>query len=89
MYYFIWKYIQANRTWGKYKEQLETKARLEAENVNMEEEKKALMAQLEKEQGSLSVYHDKQAKATAGIAALEVQLADAQKLLAKREQDSQ
>merc|ERR1719481_1236332 len=80
---------EANRTYGRYKEQLETKARLEAENVNMEEEKKALMAQLEKEQGSLSVYHDKQAKATAGIAALEVQLADAQKLLAKREQERQ
>merc|ERR1740131_746763 len=80
---------EANRTYGKYKEQLETKVRLEQENVVIEEEKKALMAQLEKEQGSLSVYHDKQAKATAGIAALEVQLADAQKLLAKREQERQ
>merc|ERR1712025_1396038 len=80
---------EANRTYGKYNEQLETKARLEAENVTLEEDKKALMAQLEKEQGSLSVYHDKQAKATAGIAALEVQLADAQKLLTKREQERQ
>merc|ERR1719147_429718 len=47
------------------------------------------MAQLEKEQGSLSVYHDKQAKATANIAMLEGQLSDAQKLLAKREQERQ
>merc|ERR1712113_882066 len=35
--------------YGKYKEQLDTKARLEAENVAMEEEKKALVKQLEAE----------------------------------------
>merc|ERR1712130_350222 len=45
----------------------------------------ALLAQLEKEQGNLSVYHDKQAKATGQIADLEKQLADAQEKLVQRE----
>merc|ERR1712228_140104 len=80
---------KANATWGKYDEQLKTKDRLLEENVVIEEEKKVLMAQLEKEQGNLSVYHEKQAKATANIAMLEGQLSDAQKLLAKREQERQ
>merc|ERR1712083_293638 len=50
---------------------------------------KALMAQLEKEQGNLSVYHDKQAKATAAIAGLEVDLANAQEALVAREASRQ
>ena len=44
---------------GKYDEQLKTKDRLLEENISIKEETKALMAQLEKEQGNLSVYHDK------------------------------
>merc|ERR1719288_37254 len=76
---------QANSVWGKYDEQLKTKARLLEENEAIKEEKKALMAQLEKEQGNLSVYHDKQAKATADIAALETELVEAQDKLAQRE----
>merc|ERR1719166_84411 len=76
---------QANSVWGKYDEQLKTKARLLEENEAIKEEKKALMAQLEKEQGNLSVYHDKQAKATADIAALEKNLVEAQDKLAQRE----
>merc|ERR1719458_395714 len=69
---------KAGATWGKYDEQLKTKDRLLEENVTIKEETKALMAQLEKEQGNLSVYHDKQAKATSAIAGLEVDLANAQ-----------
>merc|ERR1712106_31642 len=80
---------EANGSWGKYNEQLETKARLEEENVQLEEEKKALLAQLESEQGNLSVYHEKQAKATSKIARLEVELATAQDTLIKREQARQ
>merc|ERR1712128_135400 len=80
---------EANKTWGKYNEQLETKSRLEEDNIKITEENKALLAQLEKEQGSVSVYHDKQAKATANISVLEGQLADAQKLLAQKEQERQ
>merc|ERR1711937_214408 len=76
---------EANRVYGKYKEQLETKAKLEEDNVKIEEEKKGLLAQLEKEQGSMKVYHEKQAKASADIVDLEKQLADAQEKLAQRE----
>ena len=50
---------QAAQTWGKYDEQLKTKDRLLGENETIKEETKALMAQLEKEQGNLSIYHDK------------------------------
>merc|ERR1712102_217762 len=76
---------QANEVYGKYDEQVKTKARLLEENEAIKDEKKALMAQLEKEQGNLSVYHDKQAKATADIAALEKNLVEAQDKLAQRE----
>merc|ERR1712158_349213 len=80
---------KANATWGKYDEQLKTKDRLLEENVTIQEEKKALLAQLEKEQGNLSVYHDKQAKATAAIAGLEVDLANAQDALVAKEHSRQ
>merc|ERR1712240_445032 len=76
-------------TWGKYDEQLKTKDRLLEENVAIAEEKKALMAQLEKKQGNLSQYHDMQAKCTAAIAGLEVELANFQEELVAREQARQ
>merc|ERR1712066_444752 len=68
---------KANTAYGAYKEQLDTKARLLEENVAMEAEKKALLTQLENEQGNLSEYTERQAKASAMKADLEVQLADA------------
>merc|ERR1712029_944668 len=68
---------KANATYGVYQEQVETKKRLEAENINIEEEKKALVKQLEAEQGNLGEYTERQAKASAMKADLEVQLADA------------
>merc|ERR1719151_338319 len=80
---------KANATWGKYDEQLKTKDRLLGENESIKEEKKALMAQLEKEQGNMSVYHDKQAKATAAIGGLEVDLARTQEDLVAKEQSRQ
>merc|ERR1712088_95494 len=80
---------KANATWGKNDEQLKTKDRLLEENVTIKEETKALMAQLEKEQGNLSVYHDKQAKATSAIAGLEVDLANAQDALVAKEHSRQ
>merc|ERR1719369_1785278 len=70
---------KAKASYGVYKEQLDTKARLEAENVAMEEEKKALVKQLEAEQGNLGEYTERQAKASAMKADLEVQLVDAGK----------
>merc|ERR1719297_417088 len=80
---------QANATYGVYKDKLDTKARLLEENETIKEEKKALMAQLEKEQGNLSIYHEKQAQATAQIADYEKQLVAAQDKLAQREQARQ
>jgi len=79
----------ANKVWGRYDEQIQTKAKLLEENVAIEEEKKALLKQLESEQGNLSVYHEKQAKASAGIADLEGQLNNSQDTLAQREQARQ
>ena len=76
---------KANNTYGAYKDQLDTKARLLEENVVMEQEKKSLLAQLEKEQGNMSVYHEKQAKLNSQKADLEVQLADATIELADKE----
>merc|ERR1719330_1422320 len=65
---------QANATWGVYKDKLDTKARLLEENEVIKEEKKELMKTLEKEQGNLTVYYEKQLQA-------------AQDKLAQREQD--
>merc|ERR1712223_1025037 len=67
---------QAANTYGVYMEQLDTKARLEEENKGIENEKKALLTQLENEQGNLSEYTERQAKAAALKADLEVQIAD-------------
>merc|ERR1712079_693047 len=80
---------QANATYGVYKDKLDTKARLLEENEAIKEEKKQLLDQLQKEQGNLSVYHEKQAQATAQIADLEGQLATAQDTLVQREQARQ
>merc|ERR1712213_300500 len=43
---------QANNVYGKYDEQIKTKERLLEENVAIEEEKKQLLDQLQKEQGN-------------------------------------
>merc|ERR1712223_1429447 len=80
---------KANATWGKYNEQVETKKRLEQENINIEEEKKALIKQLESEQGNMSEYTERQAKASAQRADLEVQLVDGGNRLADMEQKRQ
>merc|ERR1719429_810837 len=50
---------KAGATWGKYDEQLKTKDRLLAENEVIKEDKKALMAQLQKEQARQEATADK------------------------------
>merc|ERR1719153_749005 len=80
---------KAKSAYGKYKEQLDTKARLEAENVAIEEEKKALVKQLEQEQGNLGEYTERQAKASAAKADLEVQLVEAGNRLVAMEANRQ
>ena len=57
----------ANEKYGAYEQQLKTKAQLLEENKVIEEEKKALLKQIESEQGNLSQYHEKQAKIFAVI----------------------
>merc|ERR1712055_143914 len=76
---------KADQTWGKYKEQLDTKEKLQEENIVAQEEIKALMTQLESEQGDLSKYTEKQAKFSAAKADMEAELADASKKLAMME----
>merc|ERR1712079_554505 len=80
---------KANATWGKYNEQIETKKRHEQENIDREGEKKALVKQLEAEQGNMSEYTERQAKASAQRADLEVQLVDAGEQLINMEQSRQ
>merc|ERR1711936_1538938 len=78
---------KANATYGVYKEKLDTKEKLLAENQVIEEEKKALLKQIEAEQGNVSQYHERQAKISAQKADLEVELAATQEKLVTREQE--
>merc|ERR1712228_407745 len=80
---------KAKSAYGAYEEQVNTKKRLEQENVDMEEEKKALMKQLEAEQGNLSEYTERQAKANAAKTMLEKGLVDAGNKLVECEQTRQ
>merc|ERR1719361_3085526 len=54
----------ADSKFGAYEEQLKKKATLAEDNVIIQEETKALIKQLEAEQGNLSQYTDQQEKAT-------------------------
>merc|ERR1719400_577756 len=80
---------KAKKAYGAYEEQVNTKKRLEQENIDMEEEKKALMKQLEAEQGNLSEYTDRQAKAIGAKTALEAGLVDAGQKLVDMEANRQ
>merc|ERR1712183_1020539 len=77
---------KANATYGVYKEKLDTKEKLLAENQVIEDEKKALLKQIESEQGNVSQYHEKQAKISAQKADLENELAASRDQLVKAEQ---
>merc|ERR1712066_580643 len=67
---------------GAYEEQLKTKAKLGEENELIKEETKALIKQLESEQGNLSQYTDQQERAIKLKADFESQLTTAgQKLI--------
>merc|ERR1711997_780683 len=52
---------KASKAYGAYLEQVETKKKLEQENVNMEADKLALVKQLEAEQGNLGEYTEERA----------------------------
>merc|ERR1712080_201927 len=74
---------------GAYEEQLKTKAKLGEENELIKEETKALIKQIEAEQGNLSQYTDQQEKAATAKAQMEVQLESANKKLAEMEMERQ
>merc|ERR1711974_46605 len=78
---------KATQSYGKYKEQLDTKARLLEENVALKEDIKATVKELEEKQGNMSQYTERQAKATAAKADLEKKLDAAGQLLIKRQEE--
>merc|ERR1711892_447563 len=80
---------QANTAYGVYEEALTVTKTLEGVNKETEAELKALTSQLESEQGNLSMYHERQAKASALKADNEAQLETAQKNLAIAEGEKQ
>merc|ERR1712203_1355384 len=80
---------KADATYGAYQEQLSTKARLQDENKDLEAEKKSLLKQLEAEQGNLSEYTDRQQRANAAKADLEIKLVEAGQLLIQKEAERQ
>merc|ERR1719379_3041209 len=77
---------KANATWGEYQAALATTANLESQMGNLKDEITAMSKQLAEEQGSISVYTDRQAKATQLKTETEMELAKQQKVLASEEQ---
>merc|ERR1711881_756894 len=79
----------ATAKYGAYEEQVKTKARLLEENELIKEETKALVKQLEAEQGSVSQYTDMQARMGKEKADMEAQLVVAGQKLVQMEEDRQ
>merc|ERR1712025_548325 len=80
---------QAKSAYGAYEEALNVTKELEGVNKATEEEIAALTKQLEAEQGNLSIYTDRQAKAAKMKADNEQKLDQAQKTLAAEEAQKQ
>merc|ERR1712158_62198 len=76
---------KANATWGKYQEALGVTANLNGSMDSLKDEIKAMGKQLAEEQGNISVYTDRQAKATATKATAEAELKEAQAVLSSEE----
>merc|ERR1719292_18092 len=76
---------KANATYGEYKAALDTTANLESQLGDLKDEIAAMSKQLSEEQGNISVYTDRQAKALQGKNETEVELAAQQKVLAAEE----
>merc|ERR1719342_785926 len=76
---------KANPTYGEYQAALATTANLESQMGNLKDEIAAMSKQLAEEQGSISVYTDRQAKATQLKTETEMELAQ-QQVLASEEQ---
>jgi myosin heavy chain 6/7 len=76
---------KAADTYGKYKEALDVTKGLEGEMSGLKDSIKSLTKTLEEEQGNLSVYTDRQAKANKSKAETEVELATQQNILSNEE----
>merc|ERR1712228_1039536 len=76
---------KANATYGEYQAALQTTANLESQMGALKDEIAAMSKQLSEEQGNISVYTDRQAKALEIKKETEVELAQAQKVLAAEE----
>merc|ERR1711862_937036 len=76
---------KANATYGEYQAALNTTANLEGQMGDLKDEIAAMSKQLSEEQGNISVYTDRQAKALAVKGETEVELAAQQKVLAAEE----
>merc|ERR1711913_197221 len=76
---------EANATYGEYKAALDVTANLEGQMGDLKDEISAMTKQLNKEQGNISVYTDRQAKALAIKGEAEVELAKQQGVLASEE----
>merc|ERR1712142_1186951 len=76
---------KANATYGEYKAALDVTADLESQMGALKDEIAAMSKQLSEEQGNISVYTDRQAKALALKGETEVELAKQQQVLASEE----
>merc|ERR1712012_213266 len=72
---------KANATWGQYKEALDVTANLQGSMDGLKAEIEAMGKQLAEEQGNISVYTDRQTKATATKVQAEGELKEAQAVL--------
>ena len=80
---------RCNATYGIYKENIDTKARLQQENQQIKDEKKAIMKQIEAEQGDIQQYHVKLDAMGTARDELEVELEMECENLAKANQEKQ
>merc|ERR1719348_1861373 len=78
---------KANASYGEYKAALDGTAELEGHLAGLKEEIAAMTHQLAEEQGNISVYTDRQAKANALKAETEVELSKQQGVLAEAESE--
>merc|ERR1712106_1039338 len=76
---------KAAATWGKYQDALDVTKSLSGQLGNIKDEIGAMTTQLNEEQGNVSVYTDRQAKAIAIKGEAEVELAGKQKVLLAEE----
>merc|ERR1719230_1460193 len=76
---------KANATWGQYKEALDVTANLQGSMDGLKAEIEAMGKQLAEEQGNISVYTDRQTKATATKVQAEAELKEAQAVLSSEE----